>query len=453
MTDAAPDWTRELAELGARIDYAAAPEEAREATRHCLLDWLGVTWAGCREPLVAAMRRALRPEDAGREATLIGLPASSTSAPLAALINGAAGHALDFDDTHSTMSGHPSVPVIPAALALAEALGRNGEDLLTAILTGIEIECRVGAIVNPGHYRAGFHATGTLGTFGAAAACARLLDLDPERWLHALGLAGTQAAGLKASFGTMAKPLHAGKAAHDGLLAATLAAEGFTGNTCIVECRQGVADAMHGSERDRHVLAEMADRWLVTETLFKYHAACYLTHSTIEGALELRSRAGLDAGEVTAVEVFVPPTSLDVCNIGEPATGLEGKFSLRATAALALLGDDTAALGTYSDSRVGAGDLVRMRDAVRVRTSEGVSATATPIVVRTRDGRELEACVDVGRPATDLAAQRAKLEGKFLALTAPILGADEAAALAARALGAESLDSPAALLQPGPAEP
>ncbi|MEE2778666.1 MAG: MmgE/PrpD family protein [Acidobacteriota bacterium] len=446
MSEARPDWTRELASAGRSISFDSATAEAQEVARHCLLDWLGVTLAGCEEPLALSMRRALHPEAAAAEATLIGLPARTTSTLLATLINGAASHALDFDDTHSTMSGHPSVPVVPAALALAETLGKTGRDLLSAILAGIEVECRLGAIVNPGHYHAGFHATGTLGTVGAAAACAHLLELDEDRWLHALGLAGTQASGLKSSFGTMGKPLHAGKAAHDGLLAAQLAPEGFTGNPTIVECRQGMADAMHGSDRPDDVLSRYEGRYLITETLFKYHAACYLTHSTIEGALEIRQREGLSGNEVAAVEIFVPPTSLDVCNIHEPATGLEGKFSLRATAAMALLGSDTSSLDTYTDAGVTAPALVQLRDAVRIRPTDGVSATATPIVVRTQDHRELEACVDVGEPASDLELQRYKLEAKFRALTVPILGEERAQELVSTIATAETLESPTALL-------
>ncbi len=135
-------------------------------------------------------------------------------------MNGAAGHALDFDDTHMAMGGHPSAPIIPAILALAETTGASGRDVLEAIVVGVEAECRLGAIIGAQHYVVGFHSTGTIGTFGAAAACAHMLRLDEGGWLCALGLAGTQAAGLKSGFGTMAKPLHAGRAASNGLFSA-----------------------------------------------------------------------------------------------------------------------------------------------------------------------------------------------------------------------------------------
>src|SRR5262249_45966409 len=147
----------------------------------------------------------------------------------------------DFDDTHTAMNGHPSAPVLPALLALAETGTASGERLLPALVAGVELECRLATALGPRHYAVGFHSTGPLGAFGAAAACAHLLDLDEEQWTHALGLAGTQAAGLKSGFGTMAKPLHAGRAASTGLLAALLACGGFTANPTVIEAPQGFA--------------------------------------------------------------------------------------------------------------------------------------------------------------------------------------------------------------------
>jgi 2-methylcitrate dehydratase PrpD len=448
--------TRELAEHARSLRLDALPSDVVTVAKHCLLDWLGTALAGSREPLSLILRRQLAPGREGGEATLLGAEPERTSTLLAALINGAASHALDFDDTHTTMSGHPSVPVIPAALALAEARGLGGARLLTAIVAGIELECRLGAIVNPGHYAAGFHATGTVGTFGAAAACAHLLDLDLERWLDALGLAGTQAAGLKSSFGTMAKPLHAGKAAHDGLLSALLAAGGFTGNPRIIESRQGFAETLRGGPLasgtpsaaasgssalagSRHSATPAAaalerldqhrGRFLVRETLFKFHAACYLTHSAIDAARRLRELEGVRPERIDSIVVEVPASSLDVCNIATPTTGLEGKFSLRATLALAFLGDDTGDLATFCDARMKSAELTALRDRVTVAVTPGTSPTATPVTVRTADGRQHRSVVDVGVPAADLADQGRRLAAKFDLLAAPIVGPRRAAEL------------------------
>lgn len=413
-----------LAREWSSLTAADVPDEVAEVARHCLLDWIGCALAGSREPLAGI----LRDEAAGAAgpSTLVGT-SRTAAAGAAALVNGGAGHALDFDDTHTVLAGHPTVPVAPAMLALAEELDAPGSRVLAAFVAGVEVECRVGALVNPAHYRVGWHATGTLGTFGAAAACAHLLGLDADRFAHALALAGTQAAGLKASFGTMAKPLHAGKAASDGLLAARLAAAGFTGNPAIIEANQGLAQAAGGETVDGERLDRLDGRWLVRETLFKYHAACYLTHASINAAQALAGK--VDAGDIDTVEVLVAPDSLDVCNIRDPVTGLEGKFSLRATTAMALLGDDTADMAAYSDTRMRDPALVSLRDRVTVVPDAGRWGTCSKVVVTTTAGERLEAEDDTGRPADDLALQRERLTAKFRGLATPVLGDANAVAV------------------------
>lgn len=215
--------TRLLAEWISETDDAAISANALEWARHVMLDWLAVGIAGAGEPLV----RMLAQEYGGSADLPCALLASGARARPhdAALIDGAAGHALDFDDVASRMFGHPSVPVVPAAQALAQVGRACGRDLLRALVVGHEVESRLGEMVGPSHYLHGFHATGTVGTFGAAAACANLRRLTADETAHALGLAATQAAGLKCMFGTMAKPLHASKAAMNGLMAAQLAVE------------------------------------------------------------------------------------------------------------------------------------------------------------------------------------------------------------------------------------
>ena len=417
--------TRELVEHVSAITPEAIPEAARTVARHCLLDWFGCAVAGSREPLAQILSDELVAAEEGG-ATLVARAECAT--PLtAALINGAMSHALDFDDTHTLMSGHPSAPVIPAALALAERDGRDGASFVAAIVAGIETECRLGALVNPGHYALGFHATGTLGTFGAAAACAHLLRLDHDRWMNALAIAGTQAAGLKSAFGTMSKPLHAGRAASNGLLAALLARSGYTGAADIIETEQGFARTHGAAEIDASRLDALRDRWLITDTLFKYHASCYLTHAPIEAALKLRND-GVIPGAIESVEVRASSGCMGVCDLPEPSTGLEGKFSLRATTAMALLGDDTSDPASFNDARMRDPRFIAMRDRVTFVPTPGLQVTQATVVVRPA-GRELTAEADTGRPETDLARQSERLTAKFMALTAPVIGADRAAAL------------------------
>ena len=421
------------------------PEEARETARHCLLDFLGCAVAGSREALTSILIDSIVRAEGAVEASLIGRPERATRLS-AALVNGAAGHALDFDDTHTTMTGHPSVPVLPALLALGETEGASGRQLLDALVIGVEFECRLGALLGLAHYAKGFHATGTLGTFGAAAGCARLLDLDEAGWLHAIGLAGTQAAGLKASFGTMAKPLHAGRAASTGLLAALLARGGFTGQTAIVEVPQGFAATQAAGEPDGVVLNRYRNCFLIRDTLFKVHAACYLTHAAINAATALRERHGLAPASVESVEVSVAAPVLDVCNIAQPKTGLEGKFSVRATVALALLGEDTRDPATFSDAKMAEPRVVALRDRVRVRTADGLRPTQARVVIESTAQR-LEADADTGMPATDLDVQRSELLRKFTMLASPVLGAAGAQRLADAALRVDELESVAGLLR------
>ena len=382
--------------------------EAVTVAKQCLLDWLGVTLAGRHEPLVGILAEELAPEDTRGGCTLIGL-GRRAALMNAVLINGAAGHALDFDDVITTM-GHPTAPVAPVVIGLGEALGASGAQVVGAFIAGVEAECRVARLLGPSHYAKGWHGTATFGAFGAAAAAAHLLDLDEERLLHALGLAGTQAAGLKSVFGTMAKPLHAGKAAQNGVLAARLAARGFTSDTDILGSAQGFAATQSTTMDLAAALEPRAKPWVV-EALFKYHAACYLTHNTIEAANALRLETPLSADEVEAVTIEVQPVHLGVCNIEAPRTGLECKFSLRMTCALAITGEDTFDEALFSDATAVRPDLVALRRRIAVEpTAKGAGST---VRIRLKDGRDLARTVDVAIPERDLPTQQTRLERKF----------------------------------------
>jgi 2-methylcitrate dehydratase PrpD len=414
-----------LSEKFGVLTYGDLPPSVRQVARQCLLDWFACAIAGSREDLSILLREELLGTSAG---PAIIAASAAPSSVVAALVNGAAGHALDYDDTSIIMTGHPTVPVMPAALAQAELLGASGADLVTALVVGIEVETLMAQLLGFSHYERGWHTTSTIGVFGAAAASARLLELDAAGWGNALGLAGTQSGGVKASFGTMAKPFHAGRAAADGLFAARLAARGFIANPGVVEANQGFAQAAGSEPVDLGQLDQSEGRWFTDDVLFKYHASCYLTHSTLNAALSLFPKAEPDV--VDSVVVTVSPSLLDVCNIEAPKTGLEGKFSLRATVALALLGEDTADVGTFSDAQMADPALVAMRERVEVRTAPGHPLGWAEVTIASTDGRTLRAESDSGIPAADLDAQGAKLRAKFDALVSPVLGFDAAQSLA-----------------------
>jgi 2-methylcitrate dehydratase PrpD len=422
--------TAEIARRSAALSHGELPGDIRLLARQCLLDWLAVTLAGAGEELSHILRAEAAEQGGNEAATLIG-DGRKVPTQQAALVNGAASHALDYDDVNMAMGGHPTVPVMPALLALAEARQASGAQFIAAFVAGYEALCRIGRLVAPGHYARGFHATATVGSFGAAAACAHLLGLDAPGTAVALGIAGTQAAGLKSMFGTMCKPLHAGKAAQNGLIAASLAARGFTSRGDVLECPQGFAETQSPDFRPEAALAEPPGGWHLRHNLFKYHAACYLTHAPIECAREIRERLALEPEAVREAVLRVDAGASKVCHILAPRTGLEAKFSLRLTTAFALAGRDTASLDTYDERNAGDPLLVRLRDKVRVEFERGWPHTLAELKVTLADGRSAEARRDSGKPAGDLAAQGRRLEAKFMALAAPVLGERGAERLAA----------------------
>ncbi len=441
LTDTA-GLTRTLAGAAAAVAYEALPGPIRELARQCVLDYFGVALAGAGDELVGILADEMAAAGGVAEASLVGraarLPVLS-----AALVNGAASHALDYDDVNLAMPGHPSVAILPALVALAEARGASGRALIAAFVAGYETACRIGMALAPGHYGRGFHATGTVGAFGAAAACAHLLGLDAEATARALGIAGTQAAGLKSQFGTMCKPFHAGKAAQNGLLAARLAARGFSSRADLVECDQGFASTHSRDFAPERALAEPPGGFYLRANLFKYHAACYMTHGPIECARQIAAQAAPD--DIAAITLSVNRGSARICNIASPADGLEAKFSLRQTVAMALAGIDTARLDAYSTATATDPALVALRERVALDFRDDCAEAAAELAVTLRDGRTLRASHDAGIPSADIAEQGARLAGKFDALAVPVIGAARARELQAAIAGLDDLADTAAL--------
>ncbi|WP_052336979.1 MmgE/PrpD family protein [Nocardioides alkalitolerans] len=416
MTDE-PTLTSQAIARARSIDHRS--DDVVQGALHCLLDTLGVAIAGAHEPVTSLVRAEVLEEGGTPRATLWGTGEAVTRAQ-AALVNGTAAHALDFDDVSALMEGHPSAPVLPALLALAEGEAVTGDDLIAAFVTGFETQALVGRLMSPSHYATGFHTTATVGAFGAAAAGARLLGLSDEAWLDTFGIVGSRASGLKSMFGTMSKPLQVGAAAESGMRAVLLARRGVTADRDVLASPQG----FRATQSDAlGVTPEWA--WsapAVTKVLFKHHAACYLTHSAIEGMLSLR-RSGLTPDDVESIELAVPPGHLSVCNISEPATPLEGKFSLRFTAAMALVEGDLTesafALEHLTDPRV-----VALRDRVTVEPRRDSTIRSSVVTVNRRDKGTIQVEVDVNRPtpADDLTLRWESLVRKFRSLVEPVLG-------------------------------
>jgi 2-methylcitrate dehydratase PrpD len=422
MTDIAAGLTRALSEQARTLTFADLPANVRTLARQCVLDYIACTLAGAKDELADILLAEATEQGGKPVATVIGhtdrLPVLS-----AALVNGAASHALDYDDVNLAMTGHPSVVLLSALLALAEERGSSGADVITAFVAGYELQCRLGLALAPGHYNVlGFHATGTLGSFGAAAACAHLLGLDADRFAIALGIAGTQAAGLKSMFGTMCKPLHAGKAAYHGLLAARLAQRGFAARADIVECAQGFARTHSPDFHPERALATPPRGFHILNNLFKYHAACYMTHAPIEAARALRQQHGLQPDQIARIRLSLDETCDRICNISAPRTGLEAKFSLRLTTAMALAGVDTGGLGNYSEATAADPTLIALRDKVEFDFAANRPNTLAELELELTDGKRVATSYDAGVPASDIAEQGRRLEAKFASLAEPIIG-------------------------------
>ena len=413
--------TAELARRAAAMAWRDLPDDLVERTKQCLLDWFAVTVAGAQEELTDILVREAMEDGAKGPASLVGrsekvLPSTAT------LINGAASHALDYDDVNFAMGGHPTVTVVPALLALGEQLKASGRLFIESFVAGYETSGRVGRLVAPSHYQKGFHVTGTVGSFAAAAAAGRMLGLDENRLAVAFGIAATQAAGLKSNFGTMCKPLHAGTASEHGLRAARLAAKGFTARRDTLECDQGFASSQSDHLNADQALGEPPQGWHLRNNLFKYHAACYMTHAPIECAKEIRLRSNFPPERVAKIVLRLDAAADKVCNIAHPSSGLEAKFSLRQTVAMALTGIDTANLASYNEAVTREPGIKRLRDKTEIDFRTDWPHSVAEMAIQLEDGTTLEASHDAGIPWSDLGKQRQALESKFESLVTPVLG-------------------------------
>ena len=328
--------------LGARVAAFAwdhVPAAALHWAKVGILDTVGVTLAGSREDAPRKLARAL--DLAQGPALLLG-DVRRVGTLDAACVNGTASHALDFDDCNNTMGGHPSAPVLSALFPLADELGSSGRDFVVAYVAGFEVEAKLGLAVNFHHYTKGWHPTATLGTFGAAAACARLMGLDAGGTAVALALAASFASGLKANFGTMTKPLHVGHCARNGILAARLAQQGFTANADdVFEHEQGFLDVFNGP--GTYDAARALDAWAAPLDIvapgiaIKQYPCCGSTHPAIDALLEVLDRRSIAPDDVQRIDAWIHARRLAHTNRPQPDSALDAKFSLQYVLARALI--------------------------------------------------------------------------------------------------------------------
>jgi len=413
------DFTGKIAEFIRATRFEDLPEDVIKHAQRSLVDWLGVSLGASHDPSVDMLLRVCNTLGGNPQATVIGR-GSKVSLAHAALINGHMSHVLDFDDTHLDTMIHPSATIWPAALAVGEEYRLSGKAMLTAFITGYEVETRIGRSVYPDHYDAGWHITGTVGTFGSAVAVAKLLRLDRERLVQALGIAGNQAAGLREMFGTMCKPFNAGRAARDGLMAALLARAGFTGSGQILEAPKGFCNLASPKADLGKILEGLGREFEIRTNAIKPYACGVVTHPTIDGIIALRNTHGLSGHEVKAIQVQVHPLVLELTGRKEPTTGLEGKFSIYHCAAVALI--DGEALPTqFTDGRVCTEDVRVARSRVTVHPDPNLAKDEAVVTVMLYNGDRLTSHIQHARGSKEHPLTDDELEKKFSAQAAGIL--------------------------------
>lgn len=416
-----PAVTAQIAEFAVTSDGSVVPEEVLHLAERAITDTVGVAIAAAHDGTVEAALSAYQGRLCPGPATVLATGEGCDSVQ-AALLNGTAAHALDFDDVTDAMKGHPSAVLTPATLAVGQQVKASGREVLDAFCIGHQVDCAIAdGLAVDGHYARGWHSTATIGVLGATAAACRLLALDVSRTRHALGIAASMAGGSRQNFGTMTKPLHAGLAASNGVLAASLAAAGFTADAEQLESPLGYF-ALYGAEGcdASGVTATLNGPWTVAShgINVKKFPCCYNTHRAADAVLELTG-AGLRAGDIESVEVTLEPSGLGPLIHHRPMTGLQGKFSLEYVTAAGLL-DGNLTLRTFTDEQVQRSEAQDLLARVTVAESDippvgdrDWQRTYAAVQVRTRDGGRLQRRVNVARGHAALPLTEDELVAKF----------------------------------------
>lgn len=403
-----------------RCSHLGEPTVA--ALKLAVLDCIGVMMAGADENVSVATCRYVARDSSRREATIV-LQSKKVSVTGAALVNGTMAHACDFDDSSFSMWGHATAPVLSATLAMAEFKNASGSDLLAALAVGLEVEKVLGLATQPQHYRIGWHSTGTLGVLGATAGAAHVAGSNADRIAHAMSIATSRAAGIRANVGTMVKPLHVGFAARDGAEAALLAEQGIAGNSCAIEGPDGFLQCYApASEMTAEILDTFGNPFEVVHPglVYKLYPCCADLHASVDAILDLRAEHGLDPRAIRAIRCGVTPLAAGNAPYPDPKTPLQAKFSQEYCLAAAMARGQLS-LHEFEEGALADATIDRVRQLVRVEISPSLSgedsvsfASPAEVEVEMLDGRRFRKVVhDLrGHPRNPLS--RADLEAKFI---------------------------------------
>jgi len=424
----APPVTQILAKFIATHPSRGWSDAVDHEAHRTFLNWAGCAVGAAKHESAQATLGAVKMLQPAAQSSVLGRSEKVDMAS-AALVNGITSHTFDFDDTHLKTVIHPAGPVASAVLALAEVTGASGRQLVDALVLGIDVACRIGNCMYPEHYDRGWHITGSTGTLGAAAGCARLMGLDEQHTAWALGIAASQPIGMREQFGTMTKPFHPGAAARAGLTSALLAKNGFTASLKAIEAPRGYCQVVSTKNDWNEITGELGKRFEISFNTYKPFACGIVIHPIIDAAAQLRAK-GVKPEDVERVELRVHPLVLELTGKKEPQDGLQGKFSFYHGFAVGLI-FGRAGEGEYADDVVRRDDVVALRRKVVATADTSIAEDAADVTAILRGGRKEHLRVDhavgsLGRPMSD-----ADLEAKFHSLADGVIGKAKADALIA----------------------
>jgi 2-methylcitrate dehydratase PrpD len=405
-----------LARFAVRTRWADIPAEVRHEAKRALVNFFATSLAGCRDPALEAASAVFARFRSTGECNVIGR-AGCTDALHAASLNAMSGNVFDFDDTHMPTILHPTAPVAPALLALAQTQKVSGTDLLAAFAVGVDVECRLANAVSPWHYQRGWHITSTCGVFGAAVAAGRLLGLDEQRMLWALGNAAAQSSGLVETLGSMAKSIGVGNSASNGLLAALLAAQGFEGPALPIEGPRGFLKVM-GNEADiSAVTGSLGERWELMANTYKPYPCGVVLNPVIEACLALYHEDGIRLAQVESVRLTGHSLLRQRTDRPQPRSGREAQVSAQHAVAMALA-HGRAGLDEFSDASMASPEASALASRLSFHDDDSFEVEAAGVHLGLRDGANVSRTVAVAQGSLGAPLSDAELERKLRTLCA-----------------------------------
>jgi 2-methylcitrate dehydratase PrpD len=424
----APAITQILARFVATHPSRGWSDAVDHEAHRTFLNWVGCAVGAARHESAEAALGGVKMLEPAPQSTVLGRGEKVDMAS-AALVNGITSHTFDFDDTHLKTIIHPAGPVASALLAMAEVTGATGRELIDALVIGIDVSCRIGNAMYPDHYDRGWHITGSTGTVGAAAGCARLMGLDEQHTAWALGIAASQPVGMREQFGSMTKPFHPGGAARAGLTSALLARHGFTASPRALEAPRGYIQVVSPRKDWNEITGELGERFEISFNTYKPFACGIVIHPTIDAATQLREK-GVKAEEVERVELKVHSLVLELTGKKEPQDGLQAKFSVYHGFAAGLV-FGRAGETEYEDAIVNREDMVALRRKVVATVDDSIDEAAADVTAVMKDGRKVHVFVEHAIGSLERPLSDRQLEDKFHYLADPVIGKAKADALIA----------------------